>query len=80
MQMYVSISDPGTVTYHPMVWRKLAVVPRGNSRRALALCAPANQQSVSGVGVSTPCGAVSTRGMSVFVPGNVGFVDVWKEL
>ena len=28
-----------------------------------------NQQSAGGVGVSTPCGAVSTRGTSVSVPG-----------
>ena len=31
--------------------------------------APANQRSTGGVGVSTPCGAVSTRGITVFVPG-----------
>ena len=31
--------------------------------------APANQRSAGGVGVSTPCGAVSTRGITVFVPG-----------
>ena len=30
---------------------------------------PANQQSPSGVGVSTARGAVSTRVISVFVPG-----------
>ena len=30
---------------------------------------PANQQSAIGVGVSTPCGAVSTRGITVFVSG-----------
>ena len=29
----------------------------------------ANQQSAGGVGVSTPCGAVSNRGTTVFVPG-----------
>jgi len=34
--------------------------------------APANQQSFGGVGVSTPCGAVSTRGITV--------VHVWKDL
>ena len=33
----------------------------------LAPRAPANQQSASGVGVSTPCGTVSTRGTTVFV-------------
>ena len=31
--------------------------------------ASANQRSASGAGVSTLCGAVSTRGISVFVPG-----------
>ena len=30
---------------------------------------PANQRSAGGVGVSTPCGAVSTRGITIFVPG-----------
>jgi len=34
--------------------------------------APANQQSFGGVGVSTTCGAVSTRGITV--------VHVWKDL
>ena len=29
---------------------------------------PANQRSAGGAGFSTPCGAVSTRGNSVFVP------------
>ena len=31
--------------------------------------APANQRSARGVGVSTPIGAVSTRGITVCVPG-----------
>ena len=35
--------------------------------------APANQRSAGGVRVSTPCGAVSTRGVAVFVSG-------WPEL
>ena len=30
---------------------------------------PLNQQSASVVGVSTPCEAVPTRGVTVFVPG-----------
>ena len=29
---------------------------------------PANQQSADGVGVSTPCGAVSCQGIAAFVP------------
>ena len=35
--------------------------------------------STLGVGVSTPCGAVSTRGVTVFVPGFVGVVAVWTD-
>ena len=30
---------------------------------------PANRRSARGIGVSTPCGAVSTRENSMFVPG-----------
>ena len=30
--------------------------------------APATQQAADGVGVSKPCGAVSTRGVTVFAP------------
>ena len=30
---------------------------------------PANRRSAGGVGISTPCGEVSTRMISVFVPG-----------
>ena len=60
---YGRIRDPGMGNYHPRVRRDLGVVPRGNSRRVLASRAPANQQSPSGAGVSTPCGAVSTRGI-----------------
>ena len=36
--------------------------------RWLYFRAPANQRTAGGVGVSTPCGAVSTRGITVFVP------------
>ena len=36
---------------------------------ALALRAPAIQRSASGIGVSALCGAVSTPGIPVFVPG-----------
>ena len=42
------------------------VVP---GRRWLYSRAPANQRSADGVGVSTPRGAISTRGITVFVPG-----------
>ena len=37
--------------------------------RWLFVRSPANQRSDSGSGVSTPCGAVLTRGIIVFVPG-----------
>ena len=53
--------------YLPTVRRDLGIGPRGNSRRA------DNHQSDSGVGVSTPRGAVSTRVISVFVAGLLGF-------
>ena len=42
-------------------------------RVARAPPASANQRSASGIGVFTPCGAVSTRGTTVFVP-------VWNYL
>ena len=38
------------------VLRDLGIGPGGNSRRALAPWAQSNQRSLSGVGVSTPCG------------------------
>ena len=38
-------------------------------RVAMALRAPANQRSANVIRVSTSCGAVSTRGTPVFVPG-----------
>ena len=37
--------------------------------RYTRLRAPANQRSAREIGVSTPCGAVSTRENSIFVPG-----------
>ena len=37
--------------------------------RWLYVLAPTNRRSAGGAGVSTPCGAVSTRGIAVFVPG-----------
>ena len=54
LYMYGRISDPGMRPYPP----RLALAPR----------TPANQRSCSGVGVSTPCRAVSTWGIAVFVP------------
>ena len=41
----------------------------GPPRVSLALLAPANQRSARGIGISTPCGAVSTQENSIFVPG-----------
>ena len=52
------ISDPGMESYH--------------TRVALALQTQANKQSDGGVGVSTPCGVLSTRRTTVFVPGSSG--------
>lgn len=53
----------------PNVRRDLNVGPEGNFHRALELSAAANQRSVDGVGVSTPCVAVSTPGITRFVHG-----------
>ena len=54
MYMYGRIYDPRMGPHYP--------------RLTLALfSSPGNQQSVGGVRVSTPCAAVSTRGITVFV-------------
>ena len=37
--------------------------------RCILSRAPANQRLAGGIGVPTPCEAVSTRGITVFVPG-----------
>ena len=66
-------SDQGLEVYPPRMHRSLDVDPRGNSRRALDLWTPSNQQSVDGGGVSTPCETVSPRGFIAFVP-------IWSEL
>ena len=56
LKMHGRVSDPGMRLYAP----RMALTPR----------TPANQQSASEVGVSTPCGAVSTlETTAVFVPG-----------
>ena len=55
LYMYVRILDPRMGPYPPRV----VLAPR----------IPANHQSAIGVVVSTPCGAVSTRRTTVFVPG-----------
>ena len=60
-------SDPGIGPYSPRGRQGFDVDPRGNSRRALAPRTSANQQLASGVGTSTPYGAVSTRGIYILV-------------
>ena len=50
------VSDPGGYLYPPRV--------RRNSTR------PTIKRSASGIGVSARCGAVSTRGTAVYVPGS----------
>ena len=47
--------------------------------RQLYVRVPANQQSPSGAGVSTPCGAVST-GDHRFRPQVVGVIYGWRDL
>ena len=54
--------------YHPRVRRDLDVVPSGNSRRTGCM-SPSQSATRDVVGVSTPCGVVTTRGICVFVPG-----------
>ena len=40
----------------------------------------ADQRSASGTGVSTPCGAVLTWGITVFVPRLSDlYIDVWRD-
>ena len=48
-------------------------------RLALAPRTPDNQQLASGVGVSTPCGAVSTRGITVFA-SNVLELYIYRRI
>ena len=50
------------------VRRDRGLGPRRNPRRALAPEVSANQQSASGTGVFTPCGAVPTLGIYGYVP------------
>ena len=59
--MYGEISHPELKHYPPRVRRDVDVGQGGNSRRALAPIASANQQPASGAEVSTPCGSVSTH-------------------
>ena len=66
--MYGMISGPGTGSICPRVRLDIDVVPWGTSRHALALLNPAEHQSSDGGRLSTPFGAVSTRGITVFVP------------
>ena len=77
--MYGRICDSRMEPYPSRVGRDLDVGPRGNFPRALTLVNPANQRSADGAGVSTPCGAVPTRGI-IFRPRAVGVVNVWKDI
>ena len=67
--MYGGAPDPRVGTYPHRVQRDLDIGPRGKSRNALAARVPANKRPAAGGGISTPCGAKSTRGMTVFVSG-----------
>ena len=67
--MYGEIYYPGIKHYPLHVQQDVDVGQMGNSRRELASQDSANQQPACGVGVSTPCGAVLTRTVSVFVAG-----------
>ena len=67
--------------YPPRVRRDLDVGHRGNSRRALAPSAPANQQSVSGVGFRHRAGWYRLDpGDLCLRPRVVGVVDIWRDL
>ena len=55
--------------YLPGVRRDFSVVARDSSRGVLAPSALAYQQSLSGVSVPTPLGAVLTREIYVYFPG-----------
>ena len=65
---YGMISDLWMRTIPLQVRRDRGVAPKRNPRRALAPEASANQQSASGTGVFTPCGAVPTLGIYGYVP------------
>ena len=60
------------ILYTSRVRRDRDVVPKGDCRSALALSVPANKQSMDGGGVSTPYGAVPTRGVTFLVSGLYG--------
>ena len=66
--------DPGELRFSPGVVRVVDVCTKllfgdGNVSDELALCtSPSDQRSATGAEVSTPCGAVSTLGITVFVP------------
>ena len=60
----LKVTDAWMGPYLPRV----ALVPRTTT----------NQRSASGVGVSTPCGVVSTRGTAVLSPVR-RVTDIWKD-
>ena len=63
-----SIFFPGLSRYmeRPLDRRWDSILPRWSWLNIRTI---ANQRSAGGVGISTPCGEVSTRMISVFVPG-----------
>ena len=50
-----------------------------SSRVAFALRATANRRWAHGIGVSTPCGAVSAQENSIFVPEVWELVEIQKD-
>ena len=62
LHIYGRVYDPERAPYHSWVRRGIDHEPRPKLK------------STSGVGVSTPCVSVYTRGMTVFVPG---FLDLY---
>ena len=57
----------------------LDVVLRSNSRHVLAPLDPPDQQSADGGGISTACGAVSTRRITV-LPQNAGVAYIYGRI
>ena len=75
LHMHGTISHPGMINYPHRVRQEIDVAPIGNFCREMAPKVPANRQSANGSEVSAPYGAISTRGIAIFIP-TVAFVDV----
>ena len=67
--MYRRISGAGMGPYLPRVRWALDVGQMSNPAPTLTPWALPNQRSADGGGTSTTCGAVSTRGTTIFSPG-----------